>query len=300
MVKKKGNAGEKDLSYEEYMALIKGNQKKVKNKEGEATDLLEFPMFHMDAEELLKCCKGTVYGYVRVSTEHQDYSCQIEEMIKLGVREENIFKDKKSGKNFEREAYRELMRKIQPGDTIVVLSLDRFGRNMKEIKEQWDWIKRYRCANIVVIDQPILNIDPGMGSIGRFLSDFILQIFSLMAELERGLIKRRMDAGIQKAKLEGKKMGRKPLPIPEEFWKKKKEFLAGKISQNKASKELGVDAHTFKKWIQRTAQTRDRDEWGKIEETIEQKERLRRIEKAWGVYGVGGEFKEENDGNVRG
>ena len=178
-----------------------------------------------------------------------------------------------------------MMNLIQPGDLVVVLSLDRFGRNISEIKDQWCWITQHRRTNIVVIDQPILNTKLGMHGLGNFIADLILAVFSLMAEMERGFINKRMGDGIKRAKLEGKKLGRKPLSVPEEFWKIKTVFRDGKISQNMAARELGVDPHTFQRWVNRTADAVCALEWEIMLEEIERKEKAERIQKARMEYG---------------
>lgn len=270
------------MSYEEFTKLISVGKAPKMQKDPFGMD---FSTFNTDSAQLIRECTGNVYGYVRVSTEHQDYARQLDAMEKLGVRQVNIFKDKKSGKDFDREGYTALMNLIQPGDLVVVLSLDRFGRNISEIKDQWCWITQHRRTNIVVIDQPILNTKLGMHGLGNFIADLILAVFSLMAEMERGFINKRMGDGIKRAKLEGKKLGRKPLSVPEEFWKIKTVFRDGKISQNMAARELGVDPHTFQRWVNRTADAVCALEWEIMLEEIERKEKAERIQKARMEYG---------------
>lgn len=278
----KADADGTSMSYEEFTKLISVGKAPKMQKDPFGMD---FSTFNTDSAQLIRECTGNVYGYVRVSTEHQDYARQLEAMEKIGVRQENIFKDKKSGKDFEREGYTALMNLIQPGDLVVVLSLDRFGRNISEIKDQWCWITQHRRTNIVVIDQPILNTKLGMHGLGNFIADLILAVFSLMAEMERGFINKRMGDGIKRAKLEGKKLGRKPLSVPEEFWKIKMMFRNGKISQNMAARELGVDPHTFQRWVNRTADAVCASEWEIMLEEIERKEKADRIQKARMEYG---------------
>ncbi len=277
--------GKPYMSYNEYMMVISENRKKSgKDSQTDPLDM-DFSAFNTDSEQLILECRGTVYGYVRVSTDHQDYARQIEAMKRLGLKEENIFKDKKSGKDFDREAYRQLMEILKPGDLVVVLALDRFGRNMTEIKNQWCWITQHRRAGIVVIEQPILNTRLGMHGLGNFISDLILAVFSLMAELERSFISKRMGDGLRRVKLEGKKLGRKTLPIPELFWEMKEMFLKGRISQNKAAKMLGVDSHTFRRWVVRTEGSFSAEDWEVLSAEIEEREKTERIRLARMEYG---------------
>lgn len=78
-----------------------------------------------------------MYGYIRVSTREQNDDRQRIALENFGVSAKNFFVDKQSGKDFARPQYRKLLRKIKPGDTLVVKSIDRLGRNYAEILEQW-------------------------------------------------------------------------------------------------------------------------------------------------------------------
>ena len=69
------------------------------------------------------------YGYVRVSTKEQNEDRQMVAMREFGVKDSNVILDKQSGKDFERPGYRRLVRKLKAGDTLVIKSIDRLGRN---------------------------------------------------------------------------------------------------------------------------------------------------------------------------
>ena len=86
------------------------------------------------------------YGYVRVSSKDQNEERQMLAMYGFGIPENHIFVDKKSGKDFERTGYQRLLRKLKPGDVLVVKSIDRLGRNYDEILEQWRLITKERRA----------------------------------------------------------------------------------------------------------------------------------------------------------
>ena len=76
------------------------------------------------------------YGYVRVSTKEQNEDRQVIAMGEFGVQSSNIIMDKQSGKDFDRPGYRRLVRRLKAGDTLVIKSIDRLGRNYDEILEQ--------------------------------------------------------------------------------------------------------------------------------------------------------------------
>ena len=112
------------------------------------------------------------YGYVRVSSLDQNEERQMVEMRKLGIAEENIYKDKQSGKDFNRPMYQKLLRKLKKGDVLYILSIDRLGRNYEEIQSQWRFLTREKEVDVSVIDMPLLDTRRGKDLMGTFLADF--------------------------------------------------------------------------------------------------------------------------------
>ena len=98
-----------------------------------------------------------IYAYCRVSTREQNLDRQVIAMKEFGVKERNIFTEKVSGKNFDRPVFLRLVRRLKKGDTLVVKSIDRLGRNYREIQDQWRVITKDKGAESVVIDTPILD-----------------------------------------------------------------------------------------------------------------------------------------------
>ena len=101
--------------------------------------------------------KKLTYGYVRVSTREQNEERQLIAMRQFGVDDVHIFIDKQSGKDFNRPQYQAVVGCLQEGDTFVVKSIDRLGRNYEEILEQWRIITKEKKAAIVVLDMPLLD-----------------------------------------------------------------------------------------------------------------------------------------------
>ena len=122
------------------------------------------------------------YGYARVSTREQNEARQMIALTGFGIAETAIFVDRQSGKDFERTQYRRLMRKLKDGDTLVVKSIDRLGRNYEEILEQWRVITKEKRAAIVVLDMPLLDTRQGKDLMGTFIADLVLQILSFVAQ----------------------------------------------------------------------------------------------------------------------
>lgn len=158
-----------------------------------------------------------VYGYIRVSSTDQNEDRQRIALDAKGVPNQNIFMDKQSGKDFDRPQYKRLVRKLKPGDTVYVLSIDRLGRNYKDVQEQWRIITKEKGADICVIDMPLLDTRTAKDLMGTFIADLVLQILSFVAENERVNIKKRQEQGIAAAKAKGVRFGRPEKPIPENF-----------------------------------------------------------------------------------
>ncbi len=191
---------------------------------------------------------GKLYGYIRVSTREQNEDRQRLAMQAFGVPDNHVYMDKQSGKDFERPGYMRLMRKIKPGDVLVIKSIDRLGRNYEEILEQWRIITREKKAAIVVLDMPLLDTRQGRDLTGTLIADIVLQLLSYVAQTEREFIRQRQAEGIAAAKARGIHMGRKPMEVPDMFASVYARWQQKEISGREAAKVLGVAQHTFTKW----------------------------------------------------
>lgn len=98
-----------------------------------------------------------VYGYIRVSSTDQNEDRQRIAAEAKNVPRRNVYIDKQSGKDFDRPQYKKLVRRLKPGDTVYVLSIDRLGRNYKDVQEQWRVLTKEKGADICVIDMPLLT-----------------------------------------------------------------------------------------------------------------------------------------------
>ena len=162
------------------------------------------------------------YGYVRVSTKEQNELRQLIALRDFGIEDKHIYIDKQSGKDFVRTNYRKLIRKIKNGDTIVIKSIDRLGRNYDEILEQWRIITKEKQVAIVVLDMPLLNTKQNRDLTGTLIADIVLQLLSYVAQTEREFIRQRQAEGIAAAKQQGVKFGRRPKAKPPEYENLKK------------------------------------------------------------------------------
>lgn len=126
-----------------------------------------------------------IFGYARVSTREQNEARQLLALREFGVEDERIFTDRQSGKDFDRPAYRRLVRRLRPGDTLAVKSIDRLGRNYREILEQWRILTHERRVGVVVLDMPLLDTRQERDLAGTLTADIVLQLLSYVAETER-------------------------------------------------------------------------------------------------------------------
>ena len=169
----------------------------------------------------------TEYGYVRVSSTDQNEERQISALREKQILQKNIYKDKQSGKDFERPQYKKMLKRLKSGDLLYILSIDRLGRNYKEIQNQWRILTKEIGVDICVIDMPLLDTRNGKDLMGTFIADLVLQILSFVAQSERENIRKRQSQGIAAAKKRGVRFGRPEKPIPEGFaetvklWEKK-------------------------------------------------------------------------------
>lgn len=189
--------------------------------------------------------KKTVYGYARVSSINQNEDRQVDKLREAGIQEENIFIDKISGMTFDRPNYNALMQKLNRGDVIYILSVDRLGRDYKEIQAQWRIITEEKGADIVVLDMNFLDTRTKKGIVDIFIADQTLQIMSFVAHTEREYIKERQAQGIAAAKARGIQFGRKRIPLVPGFEEIIQDYRGGRLSANEAANSMGISRATF-------------------------------------------------------
>lgn len=189
--------------------------------------------------------KNKIFGYARVSSKEQKEDRQLIAFKEFGIDERDIYIDKQSGKDFNREQYSILKNVLRENDLLVIKSIDRLGRNYNMIIDEWKDITKNIKADIVVIDMPLLDTRNNKDLLGTFISDLVLQILSYVAEQERRFIKQRQKEGISNAINNGVKFGRPKIEKPSNYddviklWKNKK------IKSKEAMEMLGLKPNTF-------------------------------------------------------
>jgi len=188
---------------------------------------------------------STLYGYVRVSSQDQNEDRQLIAMERVGIPKNNIYIDKQSGKDFNRPKYKKLIRRLQEGDVLYILSIDRLGRNYEEILNQWRLITKDMKVDVVVIDMPLLDTRRDKNLLGTFISDMVLQLLSFVAQNERENIKKRQAQGIAAAKARGVKFGRPVKGVSDEFANEVARWSKGELNMEDLLLKYGISQSTF-------------------------------------------------------
>ncbi|WP_368253623.1 recombinase family protein, partial [Clostridium paraputrificum] len=167
----------------------------------------------------------------------------------IEIQERDIITDKQSGKDFNREGYQTLKNSLlRSGDTLIIKELDRLGRDMTMIKEEWQSLER-KGISIVVIDTPILNTVGKSDLEKTLISNIVFELLSYMAEKERFKIKQRQAEGIAAAKSKGKKFGRPTISYPDNWEEVYTKLKDGKITAVKAMELTSMKKTSFYKLI---------------------------------------------------
>lgn len=193
--------------------------------------------------------KNSVYGYVRVSTKDQNEARQLIAMQEFGIDEQHIFVEKQSGKDFNRPQYKRLLRKLKAGDTLVIKSIDRLGRNYDEIIEQWRIITKEKQAAIVVLDMPLLDTRQGRDLTGTLIADIVLQRLSYVAQTEREFIKKRQAERIAAAKARSVRFENRPKERPDEYRQCCIAWQNGPMAAREGARQLQVSHIAFILWV---------------------------------------------------
>lgn len=186
-----------------------------------------------------------IFGYGRVSSKDQNEARQLKAFKDFGIDDRDIYIDKKSGKDFDREQYQLLKNILREDDLLVIQSIDRLGRNYEMIVNEWKDITKNIKADIMVLDMPLLDTRQKKDLLGTFINDLILGLLSYVAQTEREKIKTRQRQGIDIALSNGVKFGRPKVQRPDnyneviELWKNKK------ITAREAMKQLDLKPNTF-------------------------------------------------------
>lgn len=197
------------------------------------------------------------FGYARVSTDTQDLTRQLKALVNAGVKAENIFKDVGSGKDFNRIEYQKLVNNtLKAGDTLYITSIDRLGRDMKAIEQEYKVITELRQCKLISIEEPFLS-SSNDEIMNELLRPILLKFLSWVAERERKEMLNRQKQAYNSMKKDwkgrlisnktGKVMGRpkKYIDLTKEQRDKVEEWINGTRSCLSVARELGISRTTL-------------------------------------------------------
>lgn len=189
------------------------------------------------------------FAYIRVSTREQKEDRQIDSLN--GLKVDEIIVEKASGKNFVgREKYQQMKAQLRNGDLLIVKSIDRLGRNYKQICNEWESLINMG-VDIQVLDMPILNTRNNQnGLTGSLITDIVLKLLSYVAERERDNIKTRQAEGIASAKSRGVKFGRPKTELPKDFLRAYELYQNGLIKVKDVMSMCNIAKSTFYKYVE--------------------------------------------------
>lgn len=209
------------------MGEVKRNMEGLKGNMGHSNDT-DFGK----SNDILGHSNGMIFGYGRVSTKDQNSARQKEALQnKCNV----YFEDKLSGRNMDRPEFQKMIEQLRPGDSVMVVSIDRLGRNLKELVELSSKLKDMG-VNIVALNQ---GIDTS-SKMGQLFYNFM----ALMSEMELMFIQERQREGIELAKQNGRYKGR-PLKKLDGWEQLSKEVAENKLSVDRACQLLKISRSTF-------------------------------------------------------
>lgn len=201
--------------------------------------------------------KNKKFGYARVSSKDQNEIRQILAFKELGIDERDIYIDKKSGKDFEREQYQLLKSILREGDLLVIHSIDRLGRNYEQIVEEWKDITKNIKADILVLDmKELLDTRQKKDLLGTFINDLILGILSYVAQNEKERINKRQMEGIMAYKKTGitktgRPYGRPTIIKPDNFDEVIRSWKNKEITAREAMRQLNMKPNSFYKYVKK-------------------------------------------------
>ena len=192
------------------------------------------------------------YFYGRVSAKDQNLARQ-NESAKQYKDIDRVFRDKQSGKDFNRDDYQAMKAILEPGDEVIVHALDRLGRNKDGIKEELAWFKEHGViVRILNVPTTLIEYPEGQEWLMDMVNNILIEVLGAFAEQERENIRKRQAEGIAampvdekgrristKPGKEGRTYGRKekrPANFEDVFHRQRK----GELTLKEAMAEAGV------------------------------------------------------------
>ena len=193
-----------------------------------------------------------IFGYIRVSSKDQNPERQIQAIkeFERDIEDDNIYIDKQTGKDFDRENYKKLKALLRKGDTLIVKELDRLGRNKEMIKDELNELSD-KDIKIKILNIPttLIELPEENTWVIKMVNNILIEVLGAIAEEERIKIRQRQSEGTAIAKAEGKYKGRIADELPKNFPSLYNRWKEGTITAVEFTKLLGYKSRntTYRK-----------------------------------------------------
>ena len=189
-----------------------------------------------------------IYGYARCSTSEreQDINRQVRELKQQGAKDKTIYREYESGMKANRAELAKLLDTVQSGDTIIATEVSRITRSTKQLCDIIEFAKEKHIKLVLgsFIVDCTKELDP--------MTEGMLKMMGVFAELERNMISQRVKSGMENAKAKGKAIGRPQVTadnIPSIFYKHYPKYKKGEINKKEFSRLCSLSYPTIYKYL---------------------------------------------------
>lgn len=189
-----------------------------------------------------------IYGYARCSTSEkgQDINRQVRELKQQGAKDKTIYREYESGMKVNRAELAKLLDVVQSGDTIIATEVNRITRSTKQLCDIVEFAKEKHIKLVLgsFIVDCTKELDP--------MTEGMLKMMGVFAELERNMIRQRVKSGMENAKAKGKTIGRPPVTaddIPAIFFRHYPKYQKGEINKTEFSRLCDLSYPTIYKYL---------------------------------------------------
>lgn len=204
--------------------------------------------------------------YARVSSKEQNENRQVDALIKyckenkIEFNERDIFIDKASGKDTNREQYQILKHCLRAGDTLIIKELDRLSRRKSDIKKELDYFKEHKIRiKILNIPTTLVDLPPEQSWVFDMVNNILIEVLSAIAEDEHCRIRQRQQEGIEayKKRNNGKGAGRPAINYPPLWEMYYTQWKSKSITAKECMEQLELKRSSFYKLVKEYEEKND-------------------------------------------
>lgn len=208
---------------------------------------------------------GEVYAYCRIVPGGADRGEEAAVMREMQVAEDHIFADVETEEAAGQPNYTRLLDRLKPGDLLYIRNLSALGDTYPAIRREWGLLTKEKGIDISILETPLIDTRRGKLQYGSLIADIVLDMLNYVSESDKSARRRRQREGIERAKREGTRFGRSPLPTPDNFYPVYKRWASREISVEEAAKLCGFSRGTFYRRARQAERENCSDPENKIE-----------------------------------